>query len=153
MASPAFRERYGEWAVVAGASEGLGAAFAPAIAARGIHLILLARRADALRATADSIRAEYGVEVQSVTLDLASPNVQAEFEACIAGREVGLLIYNAAYPKLGRYQRLPPDDNLHHTAVNSAGPVILISVLAPPMIARKRGGLIFMTSVVGMHGT
>jgi hypothetical protein len=79
--------------------------------------------------------------------------VQTEFEDCIAGREVGLLIYNAAYSKLGRYEQLPLDDKLRHIAVNCQSPVILSSVLSPQMIARKRGGLILMTSLVGMHGT
>jgi len=153
MTGQTFRERYGSWAVVAGASEGLGAAFARSIAAQGVNLILLARRADALQATADTLRTAYNVQVQTVPLDLASPDVQAEFERCIAGREIGLLVYNAAYSKIGSYEQMSVEDKLRHIAVNCESPVILSSMLVPQMVERKRGGLIFMASVVGMSGT
>ena len=58
-----FRTRYGDWAVVAGASEGLGEAFATELAKRGMHLLLIARRAEVLRTVADRLRQDHGIDV------------------------------------------------------------------------------------------
>lgn len=58
-----FRERYGEWALVAGASEGLGAAFAEQLAGRGMNVLLLARREELLTELAGRLTAEYGIDI------------------------------------------------------------------------------------------
>ncbi len=68
-----FVERYGAWALVAGASEGLGAAYARALAARGMDLVLVARRKEPLEVFAGEIRAEYGVEARCHDGDVADP--------------------------------------------------------------------------------
>ena len=68
---PPFASNYGPWAVVAGASEGLGAAFASALAARGVHLLLLARRAELLESVAEGLRARAGVQVRTAVCDMA----------------------------------------------------------------------------------
>jgi hypothetical protein len=84
-AGPAgFRDRYGPWALVAGASEGLGAQFATQIAARGVNLVLLARRARELALLGDAVAAEHGVEVRALALDLADPEAvgTAKRETC-----------------------------------------------------------------------
>ncbi|HJK89801.1 MAG TPA: SDR family NAD(P)-dependent oxidoreductase, partial [Polyangiaceae bacterium LLY-WYZ-15_(1-7)] len=73
MTSTSFARRYGPWAFVAGASEGLGAAFADALAARGLHVALAARRAQKLEALAATLRRERGVEAEVFPLDLAAP--------------------------------------------------------------------------------
>ena len=70
-----FVDRYGPVAVVAGASEGLGAAFAETLAARGLHLVLLARRAELLAELAAKITAAHGVTVQVIAVDLANAGV------------------------------------------------------------------------------
>ena len=75
-----FRNRYGPWALVAGASEGLGAQFATQIAARGVNLVLLARRAHELAVLGDALAAEHGVEVRALTLDLAAPEAMGTAE-------------------------------------------------------------------------
>ncbi len=69
---PGFSDRYGPWAVIAGASEGLGAAYARALAARGLNLVLVARRRPALEALATQLAAEFGVEVRRSTATWAT---------------------------------------------------------------------------------
>ena len=66
-------ERYGAWAVVAGASEGLGAAFAAELATRGMNLVLVARRGQLLTEVADELRGTHGIVVRCVVADLADP--------------------------------------------------------------------------------
>jgi short-subunit dehydrogenase len=90
-----FSERYGPWAVIAGASEGTGRAFAHKIARHGVNCILIARREAPLTALAEEIRVESGVECITAAIDLAAPDA-AEHVATVAGsREVGLYVSNA----------------------------------------------------------
>jgi short-subunit dehydrogenase len=147
-----FASKYGPWAVVAGASEGLGAAFAAALAARGLHLLLLARRADALAGVAERLRSRTGVEVRAHACDLASPDLPAMLETLTADIEVGLGVYNAAYAPVGEFVAGPMDDLLRVVDVNVRGPLIVARTLAPTMVARGRGGIVLMSSLAGLQG-
>ena len=91
-----FAVRYGKWAIVAGASEGLGAAFAACLAERGLHLLLIARRAELLGRVAGRLREQHGVETRCLALDLADPRLSEVITEATADLDVGLLVYNAA---------------------------------------------------------
>ncbi len=147
-----FAARYGTHAVVAGASEGLGAAFAHAIASRGVGLVLVARRADALAAVADDISKAHEVDVRVVVCDLAD----ASFTDAIAGVtkdiEIGLGIYNAAYSFIAPLLERPLEDALRVVDVNCRGPLRFVHALAPAMVERKRGGIVLMSSLAGFQG-
>src|SRR3954451_6516183 len=90
-----FVEKYGPWALVAGASEGVGAVFARALAERGLNVVLVARRAEVLDEVAAGIRATSGVETRTLALDLAAPDAAASVTAALADLEIGLLVYCA----------------------------------------------------------
>jgi uncharacterized protein len=147
-----FASKYGPWAIVAGASEGLGAAFAAALAARGVHLLLLARRGELLESVAERLRDSSGVEVRTQICDLARPDLPAALETLTAGLEVGLAVYNAAYAPIGEFAARPLDDLMRVVDVNVRGPLIFARALAPAMIARGRGGLVLMSSLAGLQG-
>jgi uncharacterized protein len=151
--SAAFRERYGRWALVAGASEGLGAAFAGELARRGLDLVLVARRADVLADLAARLRAETGVEVRVAPFDLASPGLLDEVRRATEGLEVGLLVYNAALSLIGPFLDQPLADKLRLLDVNCRGPLLLADELGRAMVRRGRGGLVLMTSLAGAQGT
>lgn len=87
-------ERYGPWALIAGASEGTGAEFARQLAAEGLNLILVARREGPLTALADELRGN-GVEVAIACIDLAAADAVAQLAHTAEGREVGLMVFNA----------------------------------------------------------
>ncbi|HKA89504.1 MAG TPA: SDR family NAD(P)-dependent oxidoreductase, partial [Haliangiales bacterium] len=144
-----FAARYGPWAVVAGASEGLGAAFARALAARGLNLVLFARRRDAL----DALAASLGVEVRAVALDLAQPDLAAAVADVVGDIDVGLLVYNAAYAPIGAFAELPLADKLRAVDTNCRGPVTLADALAPRLRRRGRGGIVLMSSLAGALGS
>ncbi|HXQ09777.1 MAG TPA: SDR family NAD(P)-dependent oxidoreductase [Caulobacteraceae bacterium] len=148
-----FAEKYGPWAIVAGASEGLGAAFAEALAARGLNLILLARRADKLEAVAESLRANAGVEVRAEVCDLARPDLATTLAALTAGAEVGLGVYNAAFAPVGALVERPLEDLTRVIDVSVRAPLVFARVLAPAMVARGRGGLVLMSSLAGCQGS
>jgi uncharacterized protein len=90
-----FLQKYGPWALIVGASEGLGVTFARELAARGVNLILLARQRALLEALAADMRAEFGVETRVLVQDLTATDVQAQVAAACDGVEVGTMIYNA----------------------------------------------------------
>lgn len=90
-----FKERYGPWAVIAGASEGTGSAFARRLAREGVPSLLLARRPGPLKALADEIRADTGVECAIATIDLSASDATERIVAAVGDRDVGLFIFNA----------------------------------------------------------
>jgi short-subunit dehydrogenase len=147
-----FRERYGPWAVVAGASAGLGEAFARELAARGLNLLLLARRQQALEDLAEGLRRDHGVEVRIAAVDLARPDLAAVVERAAAGAEVGLLVYNAAHSAIGPFVEREVGEHLRVVDVNCRGPLLLAHLLGGAMARRGRGGLVLMTSLAGSQG-
>ncbi len=148
-----FRERYGPWAIVAGASEGLGAAYARALARRGLHLVLVARRADPLETLAAELRAGHGVEVLAIVGDLATAETSARLAAEASRREIGLLVYNAAHAPVGDFATVDADSLERVVDVNVRGPLRLARVVLPGMTARGRGGIVLMSSMAGNQGT
>ena len=101
-------ERHGPWAVIAGASDGLGAEFARHAAADGIHCVLIARRLPALQALASELTARYGVEAIPISLDLSTPDATKKLLEAIGNREIGLLVFNAGADTSGkRFHDLP----------------------------------------------
>jgi short-subunit dehydrogenase len=146
-----FRSKYGPWAVVAGASEGLGAAFAEALAARGLNLLLLARRNDLLDTVAAKAR-EMGVEARAEMLDVGRADFAEELARLTADLEVGCGVYNAAAAPIGEFLDRSLEELLRVVDVNVRGPLAFARTLAPPMAARGRGGIVLMSSLAGFQG-
>ena len=145
-------ERYGPWALVAGASTGLGEAFADCAAERGLNVILVARRTELLHACAEGLRNRHGVEVRVVELDLGALDAAEQVTAAVEGLEVGLLIYNAAAHLRGRFVESTNEQLATNIAVNVTTPTALARLLAPPMIGRRRGGIVLLTSTGAVQG-
>jgi len=146
-----FLERYGPYALVAGGSDGLGAAYAEGLAQRGLNLVLIARQAERLDATAARLRDAYGVDVKTIAADLA------DFEAAKAAIDaldvqIGCLVYNAAYCPIGLFETKTEDELALAADVNVRTPLLLARHLAGPMIARGRGGIVLMSSLAGAQG-
>jgi len=152
MSPAAFRARYGPYALVAGGSEGIGAAFAQALAARGIHLVLVARKPERLADVANRLRLEHGVEVHTEAFDLGAADVASRAAQLAASREIGLVVYNAAASRIGPFLDTPLDEHLHVVDVNCRGPLVLAHVFGTQMVARGRGGVILMTSLAASQG-
>jgi short-subunit dehydrogenase len=149
----AWTERYGPWAVVAGASEGIGAAFAQALAARGLNLVLVARRAAQLEALAGELASQHGVQTRALALDLAKPESLTALMSGSRDLEVGLLVWNAASSLIGPFLEQPLDGHLRELEVNCRAPLALVHHLGREMVGRRRGGIILMASLSGMQGT
>jgi uncharacterized protein len=155
------RERYGPWAVVAGASEGLGAAFATELAGYGINLILVARRPEPLHALASTVStasrssnvSTVDVEAVPVVADLSTEDGLARVRDAAAGREVGLVVANAAYSPIGRFVAMDPAETTRALDLNCRAPLALAHHFLPPMVERGRGGFVVMSSLAGQQGS
>jgi uncharacterized protein len=148
----AFSSRYGPWAVVAGASEGLGRAFAMELAARDIGVVLVARRAAMLQALAGEL-ADMGAAAVIVAADLATPDGQAAIAAATDSLEIGLVVANAAYAPIGPFLGGHDEDAHRAVAVNCTSPLLLVQRFAPAMVQRGRGGIVLMSSLAGLCGS
>ncbi len=147
-----FRERYGPWGLVAGASVGLGEAFARQLAGRGVNLLLVARRQDALDHLAVGLRATHGIDVRTLAADLARPDLKTVVQDFVAGLDIGMLVYNAAHSVIGPFLDHSIEDHLRVVDVNCRGPLLLSHLLGSAMARRGRGGIVLMTSTAGSQG-
>jgi short-subunit dehydrogenase len=98
-----FAEKYGPWAFVAGASMGIGAALSHEAARRGLNVLMMARGRAQLDEAARSVRRAHGVEVRTLAVDLAGPDVARRVQEAVADLDVGLFVYNAAVAPAGRF--------------------------------------------------
>lgn len=143
---------YGPWAVIAGGSEGVGAAFADQLAAAGLNLVLVARKPGPLEETARAARA-HGVEVRTLALDLTERDSVSRIQEATHDIGVGLLVYNAganAYGAefvegdLGRFQEV--------IDLNITAQLALVHHFGAAMKRRRRGGLLLIGSLAGFMG-
>jgi short-subunit dehydrogenase len=148
-----FRSRYGPWALVAGASEGLGAEFARQLAAKGLHIVAVARRQALLEQLARELETEHGVEVRPVSIDLADPGAAAALLERTRDLEVGLVVYNAALSPIGPFLERDLDEKLRVLDVNCRTPLILAHEFGRAMAARGRGGLLLVSSMSALQGS
>jgi short-subunit dehydrogenase len=148
-----FVDDYGPWALVAGASEGLGAEFAEQLAGRGLNLVLVARRAGLLNSLVQSLSTRYAVEVRQLALDLAQPEAAESIVQATRDIELGLLVYNAAYSAIGSFFQRSLDDRLLELATNCRTPLVLVHALGQRMLARGRGGILLMSSLSAQQGS
>ena len=99
------------------------------------------------------MRRRHGVRVDAISLDLGAQDLEQRFAAILEGRDVGLLIYNACYSKIGPFLETDIASKQATLDVNCRGPMVLASLLAPRLVARGHGGIIFMSSMSGLQGT
>jgi short-subunit dehydrogenase len=149
------KQQYGPWALIAGGSDGIGAAFAREVAAQGINLILIARRPGPLDELSAQLRAAHrGIEVRMMSLDLAREDSIERIKSVTADLEVGCLIYNAgAESQYGDF--LDHDWELLRGRLqrNFVVKAALLHHFGRLMRVRKRGGIILMGSVAGFSGS
>ena len=148
-----FAARYGPWAIVAGASEGLGAAYAKELAARGLNLVLVARRAELLQSLASNLSTKYNAETKIIPLDLSAADAVEQIAENTKDVEVGLLVYNAAFSAIGPFLERPIEDHLKEINTNAFTPLKLIYLFAEHMLARGRGGIVLMSSLSAFQGS
>jgi short-subunit dehydrogenase len=147
-----FKMKYGPYALVCGASEGLGAAYAEALAKRGLNLALIARRKNMLESLAQKLKEKYPVEVMCLPMDLAG-YAEVKQRVGTLNVPVGLLVYNAACCPIGLFEDITEEQLSKVVAVNITAPLLLVKLLSESMIKNRRGGIVLMSSLAGIQGT
>jgi len=152
-APDSLKSRYGPWAVIAGASEGLGAEFARHLAAAGINCVLVARRAQVLDRLAAELRQEFGIEAIAAPIDLAEPTATERMLAAVGDRPIGLFIFNAGgdghatkYLDKGAQNWMPLVRRNVLTLMES------VHAFGARMVSTKRGGILLVGSDAAFGG-
>ncbi len=147
-----YAERFGPWAIVTGASSGLGVEFARQLAAAGVHCVLVARREDRLQELAAELATAYSVETRVAALDLARDDFLPALREVTEDLEIGLLVNNAGFATSGNFLDNDFADELNMFHLNCRAPLMLAHEFGPAMQERGRGGIIFVASLVAFAG-
>ncbi len=146
---PGMRERYGDWALITGASAGIGAEFARVLAREGVNCVLSARRKDRLEELASELEDSYGGETRVVEADLASPGGADALARAVEDIEVSILINNAGAGYAGRFEKQDLERLAEMVQLNCTAPLVLTGRMLPSMISRHCGAVIIVGSVAG----
>lgn len=144
-----FKEKYGAWALVTGASSGIGFEFAHQLAALGLNLALVARRKKRLDQLAIELQKKYAIQCKVMPTDLSQSDFLSEIKKLTAALEIGLLINNAGFGTTGELLENDLETEIKLLHVNCRAPLILAHHFGKKMKNRKKGGIIFSASIVG----
>lgn len=143
------RERYGEWALVTGASAGIGAEFARALAREGISCVLSARRLERLTDLASELEKTHQVSTRVVSADLSEPDGADRLAQAVHDLDISILVNNAGFGYSGRFDRQDAARLQQMVQLNCVAPVVLTGRLLPGMLERGRGAVVITGSVAG----
>lgn len=144
--------KFGHWAVVTGASDGIGKAFTALLAQVGFNLVIAARRKEALSELAMQLAGSYGVEVLPVACDLGRPEGVALLEDATASLDAGLLVAAAGFGTSGPFLHAALDVELGMIDVNSRAVAALAHIYGNRFVRRGGGGIVLLSSVVAFQG-
>lgn len=150
-----FKERYGSWALVAGAAEGLGKAFAISLASRGLGLILVDLQEESLKRLGADLEKKSRIPVRLLHLDLAHPDATGELMKAIEETSCRLLVYNAAYSRVKGFSENTEQELDRYVDVNVRTPLRLMraNILYHHEHTSGRRGIILMSSLAGSWGS
>jgi uncharacterized protein len=146
------KTRFGPTALITGASDGIGRAFAEALGAQGFDLVLVARRDAVLQELALELGTRHGITVQVIAADLSGPQAVAEVLARTEGLPVGLLVAAAGFGSIGPFLAQDVASEVNMVDVNCRSVVALTHGIAARMAVARRGGIVLFGSVVGFQG-
>lgn len=148
------RGRYGPWALVTGGAMGLGAAFADELASGGLNVVLLDHDASALASRAAAMRDGHpGVEIRETVADLAVRGQVETALSLVADLEIGLFVACAAHSVVGAWLDVPLETKIKHIEVNCVSVATMVDRFSREMVARKRGGIVIVSSMSAQQGT
>jgi uncharacterized protein len=147
------KQKYGPLALVAGASEGIGAAFSHYLAAAGMDLVLVARRGELLNHLAGQLTGKYGIQVSCISCDLSDTGAATNLLDSLRDKEINLMVYNAAMSYIGPFEQNSLENHTRIAYANMITPMSLLRIFGEPMLKKGRGAVILMASLAGFQGS
>jgi len=146
------KDTFGPWAIVTGASSGMGKEFARQLAASGLHLILVARRLTSLEEVGRSLATEFGVQYRAVGLDLTTDDFLEQMEEATHDLDIGLVISNAGVYLTGDFLTMDHQAWQQSLRLNVKAHLDVTHHFGPHLAQRRRGGLLLVASTAGLQG-
>jgi uncharacterized protein len=146
------KQRFGPWALVTGASSGIGRAFAAQLAANGINLVLAARRLSNLDEVGRDLTRQHRIQYRSARVDLAEPDFLNTLIDTTNDLDLGLVVSNAGDMNLGEFLTIPHDALLVELRVNTEAHLSLTHHFGQVLARRGRGGILLVSSIAGIQG-
>jgi uncharacterized protein len=149
-----FLIRFGQWGLVAGAAEGLGAAFCEELARRGMNIIMVDVKEKGMESLSARLEGIFDIQTKTVVLDLASEEAPENCMHVMNGLDCRLLVYNAAYSRVKPFLSAEPGELDLYIDVNTRTPLKLVNAFAHKLKSAKiPGGILLMSSLAGLWGT
>lgn len=146
------KRKYGEWAIVTGASSGIGLALSTQLAAAGFNLLLVARTAAKLQAVTQALQQQYSVTIKAIAADVAEPDGRRQIMEASEGLQTGLLIHSAGFGTSGLFTEASINNEVEMLRVNCEAVLLLSHWFGKIFQQQNRGGIIFLSSLVAFQG-
>ncbi len=147
-----FKQKYGPWALVTGASSGIGKSISEQLAQQGLNLVTVARGKKDLDGLKNDLEQRYGVQVMTISEDLSKPESSDFLAEQTANLDVGLLVANAGFENDGPFIDNDADDESRLLALNINSPMTLSHIFARRFAERGKGGILLISSLFGYQG-
>ena len=151
MPDEEFVKAYGPWAIVTGASSGIGTGYARRLAAKGLNLVLVARREERLDEIARQLEVEHGIASRVAAVDLTQEGFVADLRRVTDPLDVGLLVSNAGGGTMGATLKTDLDESVHTLSLNTAAHLRLVHHYGNRLVGRQRGGIVLLGAMAGMQ--
>lgn len=147
-----FVKKYGNWALVTGASKGIGLEIAQQLASGGMNIVLVARQADLLERAAKDLETEYGVDTRVLAEDLTQPDAVSRIATAVDDLDIGVLVPNAGIEINGEFIDTDPVKQHEQINVNMLAPTLMAHHFGKRMADRGKGAILFVSSLFAYQG-
>lgn len=147
-----FKKQYGPWALITGASSGIGRAISEQVAQQGLNIVAVARNQDNLDTLKEALEAQYDITVKTISADLSQAEANHSINKQTADLDIGLLIPNAGIENNGAFIDNPIEAEQKMLSLNTTSPMLLSHYFGKRFSARGRGGILLTSSLFGYQG-
>ncbi len=153
MNSKSFQQKYGPWAVVVGAAEGIGEGFSVVLARSGMNLLMIDMEDESQNLLAEKLQKDFGIQCKTLTINLNEPDAPDAIMEMVKSVDCRLLIYNAAFSRVRRFTDLSENDLENFITINTRSELLLVHRFSRHLITRNQGGgILLMPSLAGLIG-
>ncbi|MCJ8321919.1 MAG: SDR family NAD(P)-dependent oxidoreductase [Colwellia sp.] len=147
-----FKQKYGSWALVTGATAGIGAQFSEQLAKQGLNIVAVARNQSNLDALKLKLETKFHISVKTIAADLSKQESNQLIIEQTNELDIGLLVANAGAENNGLFIEIDESDESQLLALNVVSPMILSHAFAKRFVRRGKGGILLLSSLFGYQG-